>query len=287
MKKARFRLDFEVTYFAISNTVEVALFDGSQIAFCKSKGTNHGTLSFEIDQPNESLARREGQRKVEEFFTYLLVAKANFENIKPIGFPRKPALLNREDFKGVPIGGYKELKADAVLVARLDQQELDTTSGLIAKINEFPREKKDVVSRSLGWFRKAAETAGEDRFIFRWISFEALTGLVENGRFSTLLDRYLVTPVARDILDKHKETVQKLAQANLIGWRGAKRSQKLKELLERASSDPKAVLIRAGLCISEVRNNLFHKGEALELVKGSSSLLRDTIRECLKLCVQR
>ena len=65
----------------------------------------------------------------------------------------------------------------------------------------------------------------------------------------------------------------------MINLNGVNRSEKIRELLVRARDYPKAILIKAIFCIREVRHILFHKGEVLELIKGSSSLLRDIIRE--------
>lgn len=287
MKKAKFKLNFETeAYFDIGREMEVALPNGSKIVFHKSKGRNLGTIFFEINEPDESIARNIGQEKVENFFTCLLVTKANFENLKPIIFPQKPELLNPEDFKEVPIKRYANLKMAYGITVKLEQRELDATSEFLAKLDKLPREKREIISRSLRWFRKASEANGEDRFIYRWISFEALVGLVEEGKLPVLLNQYLTTPVANEILEKHKETVNELSRANLISLSGVNRSEKLRELLVRARGDPKAILIKAILCIREVRHILFHKGEVLELMKGSSSLLRDIIRECLKFYVQ-
>lgn len=292
MKKAKFKLDFEAeTYFDIGREMEVALADGLRIVFHKSKGKNHGTIFFEIDQPDESIARNQGQRKVEDFFTYLLVTKANFENLKPISFPQKPELLNPEDFKGVPKTGYVDRRIVYGIAVNLEQQELVTTSELLAKINKLSQEKQNIISRSLRWFRKASEANGEDRFIFRWISFEALLGLLKKRRATQNLipefvDRFLETETARRIFQKHQRTVEDLSNANLVSWGSVPYSEQLRALLKK-DSDPRAILPKVALCVFEVRNNLFHKGEVLELMKDSSSLLRDIIRECLKFYVQR
>lgn len=292
MNKAKFKLDFEAEiYFDIGTEMKVTLSDGSRIVFHKSKGINHGTIFFEIDQPDESIARNEGKQKVEQFFNCMLITKDTLENLKPINFPRKPKLLNPEDFEGVPKTGYADLKVSCVIVARLEQQTLNTTTELLAKINKLPQEKQDIISRSLRWFRKASEVDGEDKFIYRWISFEALLGFLKKKRATQNLipefvDRFLETETARKIFQKHQRTVEDLSNANLVSWGCVPYSEQLRESLEKGR-DPRAILPKATLCIFEVRNNLFHKGEVLGLIKGSSSLLRDIIRECLKLYVQR
>lgn len=292
MNKAKFKLDFQAeTYFDIGREMEVTLSDGSRIIFHKSKGKNQGTILFEIDQPNEIIARNEGKRKVEQFFNCMLITKDSLENLKPINFPRKPELLNPGDFEGVPKTGYAEMKVSCVIVAGLEQQTLDTVTDLLAKINKLPEEKQDIISRSLRWFRKASEVEGEDRFIYRWISFEALLGLLKKRRATQNLipefvDRFLESETARKIFEKHQRAVEDLSNANLVSLGGVQCSEQLREFLEEGAH-PRAILPRATLCIFEVRNNLFHKGVVLELMKGSSSLLRDVIRECLKSYVQR
>jgi len=288
MKKAKFKLDFEAeTYFDIDREMKVALPDGSRIVFKKSKGKNQGTIFFELNQPNEVIARNYGQSKVEEIFSYLLVTKDNFENWKPIYFPQKPKLLNPEIFIGLRKTGYVTLKASTVLVTKLDQQELDIVNNLLIKVDKLPENIQEIIFRSLHWFRKASETNGEDRFIYRWVSFEALWGLVKEEKPSVFLNQYLITPVANTILEKHKKTIIELSNANLISWKGAKRSEKLRGLLKRDKKPAKDILIKVEDCIYEVRNKFLHTGKALELIKGSSSLLRDLIRESLKEYVQK
>lgn len=291
-KKAKFKLDFEAdSYFDIDREMEVTLPDGSQIVFHKSKAVNRGTIFFEVDEPNEIIARNEGQRRVEQFFNCMLITEDRLESLKAINFPRKPELLNPKDFEGVPKTGYADLQMGSIFVAPLKQQTLPATTDLLAKIGKLTDEKQNIISRSLSWFRKASEVDGEDRFIFRWISFEALLGLLGKRRATQNLipefvDRFLETKTARKIFHKHQRTVEDLANANLVSWGGVPYSEQLIALLKRGN-DPRAILPKATLCIFEVRNNLFHKGEALELLKGSSSLLRNIIRECLKLYVQR
>lgn len=291
MKRARFKLDFEIeAYFTINEDMKVTLFDGSQIILHESKGLNVGTIVFEIDRPDEGIARNEGQQKVNRFFNCMLITKVNLESLKPISFPGKPELLNPEDFKGVPKTGYADMRANAIIVARLELQTLDATNELLAKINKLPQEKQDIISRSLRWFRKASEVDGEDRFIYRWVSFEALLGLIEKRKQTQNLilefvDRFIETEIARRIFKEHQRTVEGLSDAKLVSWRGVPYSEQLKELLMK-ESDPRAILPKAAVCIFEVRNRLFHKGEILGLVNGCSSLLRDILRESLRSYVQ-
>lgn len=268
MKKAKFKLDFEAeTYFDIGREMEVTLPDGSRIVFHKSKGINRGTIFLEVDQPNEIIARNEGQRKVEQFFNCMLITKDTLESLKSVKFPQKPELLNPKDFEGVPKTRYANFQINAVLVAPLKQRTFTATTDLLAKIGKLPQEKQNIISRSLRWFRKASEVDGEDKFIFRWISFEPLLGLLKKRRATQNLipefvDRFLETETARRIFQKHQRTVEDLSKANLVSIGGVPYSEQLGALLKKGS-DPRAILPKATLCIFEVRNNLFHKGEVL------------------------
>lgn len=291
MKKAKFKLDFKAkSYLDIEREMEVTLADGSLITFYKSKVLNHGMIVFERDKPDGYAAKNKCQQKVERFFNCILIMGDTLENLEPIKFSKKAELLNPKDFEGVSKKVAHDFTVNAILVARLEQQTLDATATLLAGINKLPQEKRNMVFRSLRWFRKASENDGEDRFIFRWISFEALLGLL-NKRKATrnlipeFIDKFIKTVTAQIILDKHHKVVEGLSNANLVSLGNVPYSKQLQELLKEGS-DPRVIITKAVLCIAEVRNNLFHKGEILELMKDSSSLLRDIIRGCLKSYVQ-
>jgi len=292
MNNAKFRLDFEVeTCFDIDNKMEILLPDGSLIVFNKSRGKNYGSLFFKIDQPSEDVAKNKGQQIVEDFLTHLLITKSNLEKIKPIKVLHNPELLNPEDFTGIPITVSKSLSMSVVIAVKLEQKELTETSDLISKIEKLSEKEKNIIRRSLRWFRKASETDGEDKFIFRWISFEALLGLLEKAKathklISEFIDRFLETETACRLFQKHQQIIRDLSAAYLVSFRGVNYGEKLCSFLKE-KKHPRAVLPKVALCIYEVRNELFHKGEVLKLMKGSSSFLGDIIRECLKFYVQR
>lgn len=292
MPKAKFKLDFEVdACLDINQEMKLMLSDGSQIVFYESKRPNLGTILVEIDEPNEIIARDVGRQRVEDFFTYMLIIKDNLENLTHINFPRKPELLNPEDFKGVPKTGYADFKVGYAITVKLEQQELDATRELIAKTRKLPQDKQDIISRSLWWFRKASEVKGEERFIFRWISFDALLGLLKKRKATQnlipeFMDRFMETKTTKTIFQKHERTINDLSNANLMGLSGVSYSKQLRTFLEERKH-PRAILPKAVLCIFEVRNALFHRGEALGLIEMCSSLLKDVIRECLKFYVRK
>jgi len=289
--RARFKLDFEVqAHFKIGKEMEVTLPDGSRIVFDKSNGVNRGRIFFEIDQPNESIATSEGQLRVEQFFNCMLITWDRFNNVRPISFPVKAEWQNLEDFEEVPKTSYVDRSSSfSIASVEVEQQTLKAVIETLAKINGLSQEKQDIILRSLRWFRKASEVYGEDRFVFHWISFEALLGLLKKRRptpTQNLIPEFvdgLKAEAARRAFDRHQPIVKELSEANLVGWwRDARYSEELQKELSKRRIHPRAILPKAALCIYEVRNRLFHKGEALAIMEGSSSLLRDIIRECLK-----
>jgi len=287
LKKAKYKLDFEVEVgFDIGRAMEVSLQDGSKIEIYESKGLNHGTIFFETHVPDETIARNEGQQKVEQFFNCMLIAIDRLENMKAISFPQKPELLNPEDFEGVIKTGYANYSVRVDLVHRLEQTTLEPVSKLLTELYRLPQSEQDIIFRSLRWFRKASETSGEDRFIFRWVSFEALLGLLNKdigtqGLINEFINTYLERQTIQEILQKHKTIIERLSKANLRSWQGKLYSKPLQDSLEKGH-DVKSILQKAALCVYQVRNDLFHKGAVIQLMEDSGSLLRDIIRECLK-----
>jgi hypothetical protein len=139
------------------------------------------------------------------------------------------------------------------------------------------------------WFRKASELDGEDQFIHRWISFEALLGLLNMTNSTPALSnmfihRFLNTKTAQTIFNRNQKVITDLSEAGLLGYRGANYSENLALSLNK--NHPKEIISKANLCIYEVRNKLLHKGEVLNFIADSSSLLNDIIKGCLKDYIQ-
>lgn len=291
MTRAKFKLDFKIeACFDIDKEIETVLPDGSKIILHKSNVENLGTILYEADRPDTSIAMNEGKHKVENFFNWLLVTKDSFENLKPIEFPQQPELLNREDFKGQRITVIKPFVIGYIAVTKLEQQEIKNTNELLAEISKLPQDEKDILARSMRWFRKASEIGGEDRFVYSWISLEALLGLLKKEKSTQeliclFINEFLKPKTAQEIFNKHQKVIEDLSKANLKGYHGTKYSEQLLELLKK-DADSKAVLQKAVLCVYEVRNKLFHKGIA-DLAIYSSSFLRDIIKVCLKSYIQR
>jgi hypothetical protein len=237
----------------------------------------------------------EGKDKVENFFTCLLYTRDRYGSLKPITFPKKPELINEEEFAGQGITDYLDLPVSAVIVSGLKQEELNDASKLLGKIFKRSSAEINTINRSMRWFRKASELDGEDQFIHRWISFEALLGLLnetlaQNKTYTTqalsniFINRYLNIKTAQKIINRNQKVITDLSKASLKGYHGTKFSEDLALSLKK--NNPKEILSKANLCVYEVRNKLLHKGEVLDFIADSSSLLNDIIKGCLKDYVQ-
>jgi len=140
--------------------------------------------------------------------------------------------------------------------------------------------KKKIIGRALYWLRKATEVSGEEeKFIYRWIALEALSGFsvtTSSARrmLNDLLSCRLELDSANEVFELDKETINILGKSNIVGWRGRHPSINLANAIEN-KENCKVILSRAVLCIYEVRNSLFHQGLVAELLNGCSSLLRD------------
>ncbi len=287
MMEAKCELEFELgppAPFNIGKEMRITFSDGSQIKLYpneKPKDSNKGTIIFELDRPDRELAERIGKDKVNEFFNSMLITKENFEQLVAIKF--RPLTFHR--------GQIFSFTIKPRFIVPVEENELESAQKLIETIYTFPIPRRHIILRSLRWFRRGAEGNSEDRFIYRWISFDLLLALLEKKGKSTpkLIPEFiqiLKTETAKQIFLKHEETIKKLSMANLIGWTGAERSNALLELLQRRKHNLKAILTKTMLCIYEVRNTLFHKGEVLETINQSSALLRDVFRESLKTYVE-
>jgi len=97
---------------------------------------------------------------------------------------------------------------------------------------------------------------------------------------NVLLNTHLDNETAKSIFEANENAINELAKANLVGWNGAKRSKDLNSVLQQ-QTDFKTIAMRATLCIFEVRNRLFHRGEETSLISPCNSLLRHLINKTL------
>lgn len=287
MEIPKYKLDFEMdTYYDITSDIEILFSDGSKVQLFPSRRTNKGAIIFEKDTLDQGIAESEGKSRVNRFVNFFIVL-SNTDSFA-LRFPNKPELLNAESFKDKIKTGYAHFGVTVDIVASnpLDKDKITAAGTLMQRVSRLSNEEQDAVSRPVFWLRRAAEVSGEERFVYRWISLEALCAVPQNTYSSTqkmlniLLNSYLTTGTAQDIYTRNKGTIEELARANLTGIRGPNRSVDLKEILENGAN-PKAIVSKVALCVFEVRNSLFHKGEVLSLVSGCNFLLRDIVSKTL------
>lgn len=285
LKRAKYKIEWQAeAEFRVGEEIEISqLPDRSRIVFHKSNDKKTGKIFVEVDRPDASIARDKGRQLIEQFFNCVLIASEGEIMIRSIALGNLE-LLNPEDFKGELKTSIRDITQRVAITARLEQQTLGTAAGLLTRIDGLPQEQQDIIFRSLRWFGRAPEANEEDRFILRWISFEALFGLSRKpemkgkGLIQDFINDFYDKDTAERILQKHKKTVEDLSNANLVGLGGGTPSEDLRKELEK-NKDYRAILQKVALCIYEVRNHLFHKGRAHGLMQRSSSLLRDIIRE--------
>jgi hypothetical protein len=288
----KYRLDFEVdAYLAIDGNIETKLSDGSRIILQKStdtnkgsKGSNKGSIVFRMDTLDFRLARREGILKTTAFLNFLLVV-SNMDNTGQIKFADSPELLNAEEFRGISKTNEKSFSGNALITAPFRKQWTECVNSLISKNSQLEKDKQNVIYDCLFWLRKAAESPLNERFIYRWVALEALGGILDEQFDSTpkMLNstiNTIKTESARAIFEKHRKSISQFVDASLKSRRGRNRSAELEQAiagLERKDADYKAVMVKTALCIYEVRNKFFHKGEVLPLVDSCNTLLRELI----------
>jgi len=281
MEKPKYKLDFEIdAYYQIKEDIKVKMPDGSLFILYPSTKTNKGSIIFQTDTLNEDQARKEAESKVNEFIDFWIVS-SSIDSIGSLRFTNGLQLLNPEKFRGKTRTVSKNFTLCVDLVAVLKKDEVHATMDLISRSRKLNSQEQNAINKCLSWFRKSSEVAGEEKFIYRWISLEALCGFLSEvsstkTMLNTLLHNKLKIDSAKAIIDNNKNTIDELIKANLIGWKGARPSENLKKMVKK-NADAKTIVSKAVLCVLEVRNSLFHKGEVLSLLEGCSSLLRDVI----------
>lgn len=190
----------------------------------------------------------------------------------------------------MPITPIKQFTGNASLGADFQKQWAESASILSSKSRELLNNKQDAINRCLLWLRKGAEATSNERFIYRWVSLEALTGVLEQCGSTLTLVKSLISSKLRDdsaktIFDRNKELVKQLEAEPLISWRTKQnRSKVLKEAIDALGKNGNynEVIVKTALCIYEVRNKFLHWGEAKPLINGCNTLLRELIHALLK-----
>ena len=288
MMPARYRIDFECQLFLkLNHTISAELPGGSKVFLhATENGTSKGEIEYELAAPNDKLASHEGRTQVRTFIKTLLVATDSIE-CRDLYINEPPTWLNPDDFASAQITRSVEYTVDTIFVKEFEQELLDRATGLLVKIMERPKTEQELLLRALSWYQRGCQSNAEDQFIFWWIAFDSLLGLLGKKQATpNLIPEFVETylrPASQTILTKHHNILDELSNANLRNFRGTvDRSEQLKQELQRSSHTPKVVLRKALLCVYEFRNGLFHGGVSSDLIEECALFLATIIREAIR-----
>jgi hypothetical protein len=280
-----YRIDFEIdAYFSVKQDIDVALETTQKIVIKATNSiTNKGSLFLETNKLNVSTVETEARQIIVNFIDYFMVL-LNIENIAPLRI-RRPELLNPEIFASKTKTNHIDLLSSVAITAPIDTQKINMAAKLMTKQRSLPTKDNETINRALYWLLKAAQSQGEEKFIYRWISLEALSGLVNAGSPQAILNAVVSSKLkiqsARKVASDHKNTIDVLSKAKLCDWKGLKDfSKELSEAITMGQ-DSKAIVAKSLLCVYCVRNSLFHKGDMLTLLAGTNAFLRDLVNSLI------
>ncbi|MCK4456287.1 MAG: hypothetical protein KAW39_00950 [Thermoplasmata archaeon] len=199
-----------------------------------------------------------------------------------------PELVNEAEVENRKKTGYATLAGNVIICAPLDASRIRKAFTLHQR--RFTLDKRDEIDRCVKWLKKGHSLSDPvDQFLMYWISFNVLYGLLSDRGKQT--DRVSINELLNGhprekesithILNKHGETVDILAGAELTDWHErTSYSEKLQESLK--TDNYRDQLKKVALCLYVVRNQVFHGGrgllEARDFYIGCSSLLFDLLR---------
>jgi hypothetical protein len=200
-----------------------------------------------------------------------------------------PVLLNEPELVGVPRTFQQELRIVGIVRVSLPIANVGKSLELKKKLEEHA--DKELLERSLRWFRKARDTDDAvDGFVMQWIAFNSLYSLFDPGKkgdrtaINNLLNALPSVEKTREILATHENTIKALTSKALTDWRGKKNySDELRSLT--GSKDLRGTLRVIGLCLLVIRNEVFHGGtrpsEETDFLRECWGLVESMYRECL------
>ena len=213
MKKAKYQMEFDVKHYSkLKQDLSANLPDGSKVILRAPGGI--GEIIFEIDQLNDLMARSKGEKEIKNLFRALLVVKnLQYEEL----IIKKLLLLNSEDFPGGVRTGTDTKQASTHIVSHLEQEELNQAVELLSKIRKLSKREQDHLLKALSWFERGNQSKEEDQFIFWWISFESLLGLLNKKNtagklIKEFLDLYLRF-ASQSMFQEHQKTIVDLSKA--------------------------------------------------------------------------
>jgi hypothetical protein len=281
-----YQVDFEIdAYYSVKEDIELALGKTAKIIVKTTNQsiTNKGSLFFEKDTLDLQVAETEARRIIANFIDYFMVLM-NIENMASLKF-NKAILLNAKNFTGKTKTDYAEILSSMAVTAPIEVEKVKLAAQLTIKQWTLSKKDNETINRSLYWLQKAAQAQGEEKFIYRWISLEALSGLVSatspQAILNTLISSKLKIESARKIVKDNNETINVLSKAGLCDWKGLKDfSKELSEAISKGK-DCKSIVAKALLCVYCVRNSLFHRGDMVELMTVANVFLRDLTNQLI------
>ena len=158
----------------------------------------------------------------------------------------------------------------------------------LEKLKTHP--EKETLDRCKKWFKRGIEEKDTvNKFVMYWIAFNSLYSLFQkNGDQKNIKELLNDHPKDMDtinkILDKHNRIINSLCQKNLTSRDDERNySDDLKKSLLSTQNHRKMQSI--GMCLWQVRNNVFHGGNTPEdekiFIGECASLLNDIVRSAM------
>ena len=296
--KPRWQLKFELEGIRnLREDVDLPLERGNKLILKQSDseiGIIKGHILFETEIPDRSCARKEGKTIIANEIEKLLdiVVLKSPTNLKILEIVPNPEILNEEEISRIT-GGYCDdlyVKEPPIEGNLMDGYLKDAVrlKQRIEKTNEID------VYRITKWFRRGMNTRGEDKFIMLWISFNALYGYnakknKKSGKVAEQIESlFKVVSDEQEIVDlvnRHRDRIDELSNADLISLYGTNRSEDLKKALK--DQDNREILKKTALCIYNVRNDLFHGGISPASIDSCTLILQDMIKSITKEIIQK
>jgi len=279
---ARYRISFNINlYLGIKEDLEISLepYERAKLFLHPSSGIpNTGEIVVEVAEPNETLARNYAEEILQEFLFFLSIEENTTVGRLNTG---KIDFENREDFnKGVVETRSFTRRSDVTFVHSLDQTKLDNFGEKLSKIHALDQPERELLLKFLRVYNSGKKGRyPSDELIYRWVALEVIVSNPSNPQKALrsindfIFQRFPVDR-ARNIIQKHSETINELIKADLHNYENTKnRSELLKEELQKSKPQMKEVLNHALGCIYEIRNGVIHRSKEYAFLHMVNNML--------------
>ena len=173
-------------------------------------------------------------------------------------------------------------------VSAATTMDLKRVISFLEKLKTHP--EKETLDRCKEWFKRGIEEKDTvNKFIMYWIAFNSLYSLFgknsDRNNIKELLNNYPKNmDIINKILDKHNGIINLLCQKKLTSRDGARNySDDLKKSLLSTQNHRKMQSV--GMCLWQVRNDVFHGGNTPEgekiFIGECAYLLNDIVRSAM------